>query len=267
MSILFQRPNNRLELTTALEHANSLMSVFLETRDEIEINEIIIILSHIIKDVDSWKAENLSPERAQEILSSTLNRQYISITKVIESEEIEPPWDVESIYVSLLSNYIKYLNYNSKEWVTTRELSTEVISNLPQVKCLELLMEFESAPQFLSEIDKIKLQELVTLLKNRLNEIIEINRVSKINSWMHPLLNIVDFQLLSLNQAKALLQAAENPPERLTLAESTTIEARVNELKECLDQLDTEDLITRLKKLPKQKLRDIYQLLSTLLTK
>jgi hypothetical protein len=267
MSILFQRPNNRTELNTVLEHANSLMSVFLDTRDEIEINEIIIILSQIIEDVDSWKAENLSPERAQEILSSTINRQYISISKVIESEEIEPPWDVKSIYVSLLNNYIKYLNYNSKEWVKTRELSAEVISILPQDKCYELLREFESAPQFLNEIDKIKLQELVKVLKNRLNSIIANNRVSKINSWMHPLLNIGDFQLLSLNQAKALLQDAENPPESLTLTESTLIEIAINDLKGYLDQLDAEDLITRLKKLPKQKLRDIYQLLSTLLTK
>tara|TARA_R110001583_G_scaffold154593_2_gene306296 strand:+ start:2060 stop:6532 length:4473 start_codon:yes stop_codon:yes gene_type:complete len=262
MAILFNSPETVIELKNMLGKAEQLNRIFIETADEVEVQDVMVLLAQILRDIESWDIQNTSPERAEEILKNSVELNITHLDIIIENDDIEPPWNVRDIYNNISKQLINDLILKSSNWCYTHlvELKQLTISEMNKVE-----LAFTNLPVFLSRDDLVKANTYLGDLKERILNANKREEQEKVIIWITPYLQLSDFSDMAIVKVKAYLNEIKIPPFSLDMEQNKVLKAVENKLIERLDESDTEDLLTRLKKLPKAKLTEIYKILTLMI--
>ena len=255
-----------LESETALQEtlikAKRLREIFIDTPDENELNDLLLQFERIQADVSAWETGDVSPERLTELLQQQIPRQLRELAESLESQEIEPAWNLEAVYQTIAAERIGALRRRSSEWLQPRLALEKQIPQMDQNRCQLLERELAAAPLFLSAEDRQHTERLSSAARQRREELVELQRQAKVTAWQAPLLSLWDIGSLDLRTTEQLLKTLRSPPCELLPQEEAVIEPVLTSLTAHLDQLSVDEIIGRIERLPVEQQRELLALLS-----
>ena len=252
---------NEEDLHNTLVKTNRLRNIFVGTPDESEVSNIITQLERILKDVSIWDKSDISPERLEELLTQQIEQQIQELNSFFEAEEIEPAWDINAIYDALKMERIHSAKKRSTDWVVLRIKSSEQIRLLNIVDCNALEKELAVIPEYLSNKDKIQVENYLNAVRNQNAELNENLRRCKIKDWQQQFFILKSYENLTKYETEQLLKVLHNPPAELTLEEQASMQTIELKLTSHLDQISIDEILGRIEKLP---IEMQYQLLTAL---
>jgi hypothetical protein len=252
------------KIQEALTKINRLRNIFVGMKDEGDINELAIQLDRILSDVRAWGGSDVSVERLEELLTSQTEHQLAAIQDFLESNEIDPAWDLAAIYKSLVNEKLEAARRRSTEWVESRKVSFREIASLDRQRCSGLAQELVSAPASLAVQDATYVCELMEAVKSRLTELDELERCSKVLAWQRKYFDLDNLKQLSSHEAEQLLQGLRTPPCELKPKEQEQLRSIENQLTEYLDQLSLDELVGRIKRLSEIQRHELLKILTEL---
>lgn len=252
---------NEQSLHEALTKAKRLRDIFSSTPDETEVSELITQLEKIIADVSTWDKSDISPERLEELLTQQIQQQIEELNSFFEAEEIDPAWDIKAIYDALKMERINAAKKRSTDWVALRIKSSEQIRLLNIVDCNALEKELAVIPEYLSNNDKIEVENYLNAVRNQNAELNENLRRFKVKNWQKQFLILRSYENLTKYEIEQLLKVLHNPPAELTLEEQASMQTIELKLTSHLDQISIDEILGRIEKLP---IEMQYQLLTAL---
>ncbi|MBE0471156.1 MAG: hypothetical protein IBX55_16800, partial [Methyloprofundus sp.] len=171
-------------LRETMAKANRLRDIFVGTADENEISDIVNLLKHILEDVSAWgEGRADSPDKLDEFLTYQIERQLAELDKWLEDQEIEPAWDLKSIYKDLVTERLNKARKRSADWLASRMPLIEKLDSLDIVDCGVLEKELANAPSYLSNDDQMKVEHHLDSVHVRYAQLSEALRRSKVESW------------------------------------------------------------------------------------
>ncbi|GLP97003.1 hypothetical protein [Paraferrimonas sedimenticola] len=257
---LYTIPSSEQGVREALLKAKHLRQVFLDTRDEQEISEIVFQLEYMINDFASWPVEGVSATRLAELLLNQSAQQAKAYLELLDEKDIEALW-LENIYEIVASQRIESAFQQSHSWTNTRIIDSDKIASLPLSKCEELIEEFSSVPVFISEEDKSKIDDCLTQVSSRATNLKNALMRLKVKEWVESASKSIDIDRLTPHEAKGILAKLASPPFPLNAEEMQTIEAMESTLQSYLDQVSLDDILERINKLPIEKRKEILNTL------
>lgn len=252
-------------LQEAQTHAKQLQPVFAGTCDESEVNDILKQLDRILSDIAALESGNFSVERLEELLSDQVQSQLIALKNYLDNDNIEPAWDMEKIYISIVQERIGLAKQHSEEWIKPRLKRKTQINTLDKKECLILERELKEAPSFLSNADQKTADDLLALIKNRLSDLNERDRQAQLSDWKITFPTVENIKKLDAHATKTLLRQVENPPCELQKEEVSDILPIKMALMAHLDRLNLDELLSRIDSLDEAHKREIHAHLSRLL--
>ncbi len=263
MSVLFEAPQSFLELNTMLNKAEHLSKIFVGTPDEVEIQDIIFILIQMRTDINAWQVNDLPKERAEEVLSDTLVSNVKSLEVDIEAEDMEPPWSILDIYTNISNQLLSEIKRKSNDWIN---IYLKSLDGLTLSELLALKNELTNPPSFLSISDKEKLNSYLDMLDKSIQYIEAENLKVKVEHWISPYLSININSEMNKQDIQSILKEIKEPPYKLSSEDREKLNAVENKLLSILDEINTDELMARIKKLPKVKLKEIYKFIASLIS-
>ena len=245
------------DLMHARAEIDALRELFLDSRDLEEIYEMSKIISRVIADRESWKLVNASVERSEELLESQIQEQVNSLNSFIEAEDMDPVWDITSIYESLKNEAIENTKERSESWLNTRLIDTQQIQQLDLNRCEELLGELSNSPSFLSSAGAKKIKDMCLALETRTSSIKEDKRKEEITIWSKSFLNLANVKKLNINDLKRLLDDLRTAPCEIKPEEQDELEPIKLKLTAQLDKLSVNALFERILNLENEQQEDI----------
>ncbi|MBV2089324.1 MAG: hypothetical protein KUF72_00385 [Candidatus Thiodiazotropha sp. (ex Ctena orbiculata)] len=179
-------------LREALTKINHLRDIFVGTRDENEINELVVQLERNLFDVESWETGSVSVERMEEVLSHQIEHQLSALQEFLENKEIDPAWDMAQIYHAVMNEQLDAARRRSKGWIQPRMELIQKISSLDRQRCVALEKELAAAPTYLSAQHVADVKQLQELVKNRIAELDELERSTTIAVWQQRYIKLTD---------------------------------------------------------------------------
>jgi len=259
--------DNEEALRNAFVKANRLRDIFVGTADENEVSDIVAVLERILADVAAWGGNNsVSPERLDQLLTQQAQRQLDELNSFLEEREIEPAWDLQAIYNSLVAERINIARKRSADWLSSRMQLIEELNLLDLVHCANLEKELIEAPGYLSNDDQSKVANYLVAVKKRFADLTEKVRLSKVEAWQQQFLSLEKIDNLTKYETEQLLKALNNPPVELTKSEQESLKLIEERLIYHIDKMSMDDILERIKRLPTVMQRKLIQILSDWLT-
>lgn len=263
---LYSDISNEAALQETLVKARYLRDIFIDTRDEQELNDLLFQLDSIQANIGAWETGDVSPERLFELLEHQIPHQLRELGALLESRDIEPAWTLESIYQAIAAERVGALRRRSSEWIQPK-LALEVhITQMDQHRCKALERELAEAPFYLSVDDQGHVTRLSTAAKLRREELEERQRRDKVAAWQAPFLSFLDIDTLDLRSTEQLLKAIRTPPCELSQQEKAAIESVEESLIAHLDHLSMDEIIGRIERLPMARQRELLGVLAARLS-
>lgn len=253
------------ELREALTKINRLRNIFVGTRDENEINELVVQLERILSDVRASETSGVSVERLEELLTHQIEHQLTVLQEFLKRKEIDPAWDMARIYQALMNEQLDAAKRCSKEWIQPRLELAERISSLDRQSCAALVKELAAAPAYLSAQHFADVKPLQESAQIRISELDELERSTIVADWQQRYLELADVKQLDRHTTEELLQGLHNPPCKFRPEEWAKLTPITNRLTAHLDQMSMDELFTRIERLSESHQRQLLTQLSTLL--
>ena len=253
------------QLQEALTKVNRLRDIFVGTRDEDEVNELVIQLESILSDVASWDAGDVAVERLEELLTHQAEHQLAALQAFLERQDIEPAWDMAAIYQALAHERLEAARWRSAEWVRPRLALAQQIASLDRQRGAALAQELAAAPAYLSAQHAAQVGQLLEAVQHRLAKLDESERTAKVAAWQRRYLGLGDIEHLDRLATEQLLQELRNPPCPLRPEEQGRLASITRRLTARLDQLSMDELLARIERLSESRQRELLARLSALL--
>lgn len=250
-------------LRNTLVKANRLRDIFVGTADENEVSDIVAVLERILADVAAWGGSNsVNPERLDQLLRQQAQRQIEELNSFLEEREIEPAWDLEAIYKSLVEERINTARKRSSDWLSSRMQLIEELNLLDLVHCDNLEKELKEAPGYLSNDDQSKVDNYLVAVRKRCADLTEKLRLSKVETWQQQFLSLEKIDNLTKYDTEQLLKALNNPPVELTKGERESLQLIEAQLTFHIDKISMDEILVRIERLPLVMQRQLIQILS-----
>jgi hypothetical protein len=265
---LFSLPlESEEDLRRTLVKANRLRDIFVGTADENEISDMVTVLERILANVAAWGESNtLNPERLGELLNQQRQRQLEELSSLLDDKEIEPAWDLQAIYNSLVTERINRARKRSSDWLSSRMQLIDELNLLDLVHCVNLEKELIEAPGYLSNDDQSKVDNYLVAVRKRCADLTEKIRLSKFEAWRKQFQSLEKIDNLTKYDTEQLLKALNNPPVELTKEEKESLQSIEAKLTTHIDQISMDEIIGRIEKWPLTMQRQLIQILSDRLT-
>ncbi len=253
MGSLYKKPSSEQELRELAQQAKQLQKIFIGTKDEADISEIIYQIEYIQRSLAGWPFNDVSASRLREILKLQSIQQAQACILDLESKDIEPAWCIETVYEQLADERVKYVECLSHEWIFSR---LDLKSQLPEMEledCLAVKGELDQAPIYLTDSDRSQVRELIDLVTTRIALLQE--RIFRLENaaWIRTFTDIVNIKALDSRETERQLIRIKAPPHELNPDEELIIEKLEQELQSHLDQLSIDGIVYRISKLPYEK--------------
>lgn len=251
------------DLRRTLVKANRLREIFVGTADENEISDMVTVLERILANVAAWGDSNtLSPERLGELLNQQTQRQLEELSILLDDKEIEPAWDLQAVYNSLVDERIITAKKRSSDWLAPRMHLVEELDSLDLVHCADLENELLATPAYLSNDDQDKVAQYLIVVRDRHADLKEKLRKSKVEAWQHQFSSLENINSLTKYETEQLLKSLTNPPVELTKDEQKFLSSIEMKLTSHVDQISMDEIMSRIMKLPLEVQRQLLEILS-----
>ncbi|BAU58043.1 hypothetical protein HH1059_13340 [Halorhodospira halochloris] len=250
------------DLREALSKAESLRDLFAQTKDYDDIQEAVLQLSRIVEDLATWEHGDISPERLEELLNQQIPAQAKQLTDELQDKEIDPVWDLHSIYQTLAQERVNAAYRRSYEWVNPRLDLIDSIEQRDYQACHSLEQELLAAPSYLAREDRTHVANLLVAVRKRRAELAEQQRAQHVAEWLSQLPQENEIKSFDLRQAEELLRQLESPPEQLNNQEYNQLKPLKEAATARYDELSIEDIIRRIMRLSEERRKELLARLS-----
>jgi hypothetical protein len=257
LGALYQAPKNEQELREALSRASHLRNIFVGTPDEAEVSELILQFERIVADLQAWGADQVSPDRLEELLLIQVEQQLTALTSYLEEKEIDPAWDLAAIYQAIAAERIDNARRRSSEWVEPRLKLAIEIATSDRVICDALERELSAPPSFLAVEARQQVGALLESIRTRIASLDEQLRQSVVAKWQERFLPLPDVGKLERRETEELLHSLRNPPCTLKSEEVVNINSAIDQLTVRLDEVSVDEIVNRIRRLSVARQREI----------
>lgn len=242
-------PRSEDALRDVMINALRLREIFVGTKDQSEVSEIVVQLERILSDVATWESIDVSVERLEELLQQRIKAQLLEMESFLSEKDIDPAWNFSEIYITLKNDRITTARKRSEDWLASRLIDEDQISMLNKMRTISLESELIAAPIYLTEIDRVKVEQFLTTVQNRRALLEENERRERVAIWQKSFLDLGDLQLLSKHETERNLRELHNPPEEVLPIEQAKLQLVAINLTTHLDKLGIDELIDRIGRL------------------
>ncbi|MEA1052177.1 hypothetical protein U5801_20540 [Lamprobacter modestohalophilus] len=246
----------------AMVQVNRLRNIFVETPDLNDINDLAVQLQRVIADSAAWTADDVSPERQQELLQQQISDQLAKLTEDFEQQEIEPAWEMAALYQALAKERVEATQRRSEDWIKPRQQLTSTIAKATAADCDRIEKELAAAPGYLADAHREQVEALRETLELRRQALDNEARLGRLAKWRSQFPATEDIGNLSKPETEFLLKALESPPDSLTAAESAELAPITNALAAHYDQMSMDDIVARIRRLSQERRRELMALLT-----
>lgn len=261
-SLAFEKED---DLYAALAKAESLRGIFIGTANEAEVTDIIFQLDRIIADIDGWECGNINAENFQEVLFPQIKRQVDELSVILDEKEIDPAWDINSIYLAIVADRASVIRRKSSDWLERRELLISRIDKLMLGETEDLDNDLATPPVFISPDHISKILEFRKLSSARVVILKESARKEVVLSWQKQFSEITNYEELTNYELEEFLNKLKSPPVVLTSIEQAKLATLEEELTTRIDQLSVKDIIVRIERLSQKAKLEIFNALKKIL--
>ena len=260
LSELYDWPlTHQAAVQEALIKVQRLHGIFVDTRDQGEISEMVLQLESLLAAVSAWETGEVSVERVQELLQGHIERQGPELHTLLTEKDIEPTWDLATIFQALADERLDAARQRSTDWLQPRVL--KAIDTLNAAQCREFEQELQAAPSYLSSADRMQVEQLLETVRRQRSRLEEQARRARVGTWLRGFLAINDVSTLDKDQTQRLLQALRHPPDELRPEERAILQPITTQLTAHLDQMSLDEIINRIEQLPVARQRQLLALL------
>ena len=246
----------------AIVRVNRLRSIFVDTPDQNEINDLAVQLHRIIEDSAAWVADDVSPERQAELLQQQVTDQLAKLTADFDTQEIEPAWDMAALYQALAKERVDATRRRSEEWIKPRQALMGKIAQATAAECDRIQKELAAAPGYLADAHREQVEAMLEALDLRRHALEESARLERLAAWRSQFPALGDIGSLGKLDTEILLKTLQNPPDPLTPEESADMEPIANALVAHYDQMSMNDILARIRRLSEDRQRELIDLLT-----
>ncbi|MEZ8965067.1 hypothetical protein BCS96_09190 [Vibrio breoganii] len=264
LGVLYNVPNSEHDLREMLQRTLHLQKVFVETRDEQELSEILYQLNYILKDIQNWPEDDVSATRLESLLKRQSEIQEKVFLENLEEQDIETAW-TESIYKIISDERIRGAFQRSKEWADTRYLSRDEIRNLDINAAKSLQLEIVSLPSFIADSERQQLASMEEVLNERVLSLEVEKRSNIMQKWLSTFEDL-DVQLLAHHDITRYLKEINSPPFTLNAVESATALEVEKRLQSALDTISVDNILQRISQLSRGMQKEILMAIEVSLT-
>jgi|GEM_PF-1047894 len=261
-SLVFEKED---DLYAALAKAESLRGIFIGTANEAEVTDIIFQLDKIIADIKGWECGSVSSENFQETLGPQIERQVGELSVILDEKEIDPAWNINSIYQAIVIDRSSVIRRKSSDWLERRELLISRVDKLTLVEIEDLDNDLATPPVYISKDHLSKVMEFKELSSARIAIKKEEYRKESVLGWQKQFNQIADFEGLSSYELGELLNKLKTPSVVLTSDEQKKMFTFEDKLTTRLDQLSVKDIIVRIERLSQKAKLEIFNALKKIL--
>jgi hypothetical protein len=255
-------PKTQSALQDALARVNGLREIFIGTRDEPEVSELEFQLRRIAADLGTWEAGDMPPERLAEILDQQIERQSAALSEELAAREIDPAWDLASVYRALGAERMDAARRRSAEWLSPRRALADKIPTLALDGCARIESELNVVPGYLSSEDREVVEQLVEMLAQRIAALEGDARRARIQTWRRGLPAINEIGTLDKHRTEAFLKDVQNPPETLLPEERAELAPLAEALNAHYDQMSMDEIMARIERLSAERRQALFEWLA-----
>ncbi|PSU20071.1 hypothetical protein [Photobacterium kishitanii] len=259
LGALYTAPISEQELYDMLYRARHLQKVFVGTRDEQEVSDIIYQLSYILNDIQSWPVDDISASRLDELLNVQISEQSNNFLTHLEEKDIEQAW-FGDIYQVIATERIKKAYLRSKEWTSSRYLEKDQVTQLDFQCALEVQRDIEAMPNYLAYDERDKLEKLLNTIKEHCRMLEVIRCRNEVSAWLSEFIDM-NIETLSENEISQYLSKLGKPPHELEESDWEVACAVEKRLQSKLDRMSVDHILTRILELPIASQQEIIQAL------
>ena len=239
------------ELDGLLVQVKRWEEIFVDTKDAQETQNLRFQLEYIKADVSSWESgQQVSVERLAELLQHQVTDQLSRLEAQLEEQNIDPAWDLETIYASLLDERVTAACARSQAWLAPRLISLDAIQALSTQQCAQLEQELAAAPAYLAMADQQQVNGLLSQLKQHREILVETQRQQQVKAWQATFLNLTGIEQLSKQELEKQLKRLCEPSVPVMSEEMAILKPVENQLIYQLDKISVEDIMARIARLP-----------------
>ncbi|NCC30260.1 MAG: hypothetical protein EOM22_19435, partial [Gammaproteobacteria bacterium] len=252
-------PKSESALQEGLARVNRLREIFIGTRDESEVSELAFQLQRIAADLGTWETGDMSPERLAEILAQQIEHQSAALAEELAAREIDPAWDLASVYQALGAERIDAARRRSADWLSPRRALADKIPTLARDGCARIESELNVAPAYLSSEDREVVEKLLEMLALRIATLDGQARQTRIETWRRGLPEIEEIGTLDKHRTEAFLKDLQNPPETLLPDEHAVLAPLAEALNAHYDQMSMDEIMARIERLSAERLQALFE--------
>ncbi|MFB1490190.1 MULTISPECIES: hypothetical protein [unclassified Thiocapsa] len=241
---------------------NRLREIFIGTRDESEVSELALQLQRIAADLETWETGDMSPERLAEILAQQIEHQSAALAEELAAREIDPAWDLASVYRALGPERIDAARRRSTEWLSPRRALADKIPTLARDGCARIESELNVAPAYLSSEDREVVEQLLEMVAQRIAALDGQARQTRIETWRRGLPEIREIGALDKHRTEAFLKDLQNPPETLSPEEHAVLAPLAAALNGHYDQMSMDEIMARIERLSAERRQALFEWLA-----
>ena len=246
----------------AIVRVNRLRSIFVDTPDQNEINELVVQLHRIIEDSAAWGAEDVSPERQAELLQQQITDQLAKLIADFETQEIAPAWDMGALYQALAKERVEATRRRSEEWIKPRQTLMGKIALASATECDRIQKELAAAPGYLADAHREQIEAMLEAIDLRRHSLAGTARLERLAAWRSRFPELGDIGRLGKLDTEMLLKSLQNPPDPLTPTESAGMEAIAKALVAHYDEMSMNDILARIRRLSDDRQRELIDILA-----
>lgn len=234
----------------------------METSDAQEVQDVKTQLECICADVSAWECQGVAVERLEELLQQQIQEQLGKLNVYLQEQEIDPAWEMASLYQALVIERLDAARKRSADWLTPRLGLLLQVSDLDKSRCTSLKRELQSAPDYLAKKDQEKVSEILKLISQHQIQLDEEARSEQIKIWLSQFLTLQNIAALSRTEIERWLKLLRTPPNDIKSDELLLLHPVEVQLTAHLDQISMDEIIERIERLPMQAQHKLALLLS-----
>jgi hypothetical protein len=247
--------NHKLEslqdVSDSLVEVRKLRSLFADREEDLAyLNEIQSELCTYENDFAQWANNEFSPEEIEQSLRKRL------VERENERAEKQEPynWEIEEVYLGFLDLILAELRNKAQAWLSNAVPSRKDIESLSAHTIDKFVSKLRQVPGYLSEEDRAKIRVAENLLQKRQSELDEERSKDWVSSNVPSEPELSQLDQTSITKRLDQLQQA---PNWLSEDAGRAVRGAIESLEAQLDQLDFNNLVERIRRLPGGKQRQL----------
>ena len=240
---------------------NRLRDVFAAQRDLGDIEDARRQLDKVCADFEAWTEISGGPEQIEMILTRAIAARCEELERWCEEEEVEPLWSFQEIYERFASQRVAEVREKATLWARGFIPTEDAIQklSLDDARQKHRVLEHE-LPSYLGQPEHEKVNAARGLLSNRIAQLEHIKIREAAQNWLKQFAGLEQQAAqLSRTECEQRLGELRASPEGLLPKEQENLEALISCVEGRLDELDLTDILTRIRRLKPDVLRDLMK--------